>query len=39
MIGGALYWQLSRTAGPTDPADRSCTTAELARYEDVDGHQ
>jgi predicted heme/steroid binding protein len=39
MIGGALYWQLDRTAGPTDPADRSFTTEELDRYDGVDGHQ
>ena len=39
MIGSALYWQMNRTAGPTDPADRSFTAEELARYDGVEGHQ
>jgi predicted heme/steroid binding protein len=39
MIGSALYWQMNRTAGPTDLADRSFTAEELARYDGVDGHQ
>lgn len=38
MIGGALYWQLDRTASPANPADRF-TTDELALYDGVDGHQ
>jgi predicted heme/steroid binding protein len=39
MIGTALYWQLNRNAGPADPAGRSFTAEELARYDGVDGHQ
>ena len=39
MIGSALYWQLNRNAGPADPAGRSFTAEELARYDGVDGHQ
>ena len=39
MIGSALYWQLNRTASSPNPADRSYTLDELARYDGVEGRQ
>ncbi|MDQ3964966.1 MAG: hypothetical protein M3246_00700 [Actinomycetota bacterium] len=46
MIGGALYWQLKQTnsdsspaaAAVSEPADRSFTLEELARYDGKDGN-
>jgi len=39
MIGGALYWQLNGATSAANPADRSFTIEDLARYDGVDGHQ
>jgi predicted heme/steroid binding protein len=39
MIGGAVYWQLNRTASPAAPADGSYTLEELARYNGEDGNE
>lgn len=36
MIGGAVYWQLNRTASP---ADGSYTLEKLARYSGEDGNE
>ena len=39
MIGGALYWQMAAAARNPDPAGRTFTTEELARYDGVNGNQ